>query len=70
MAVSIESGDDRLVPEEVLDDLRVRTGLEQDGGCCVPKVVVVPTSAQSRLCRPPRYADLRAESAMSELRES
>ena len=33
----------------------------------MPQVVIVPMSAQPRLCRPRRYADLEPESGLSEL---
>jgi hypothetical protein len=45
------------VPEAVHDRGEVGAAGQQPGGVGVAQVVVVPTSAQARLCRPPRYAD-------------
>jgi hypothetical protein len=58
VGVGVEGDGDAGVTEAFLDDLGVDAGGERQGGGRVPEVVVVPTSAQPRLCRPPRYADL------------
>jgi hypothetical protein len=52
------------VPEPSTDNLEVDTSLESGGGVAVTHVVIVPTSAQPRLCRPLRYADLVAKAVV------
>ena len=68
LEVSEVGGQQRQSSFDVQPDLiPVEQGANGEG---VAQVVIVPTSAQPRLCRPPRYADLGAERGMSELGES
>jgi hypothetical protein len=49
------------VSEAFADDLDRHGSGDEQCAVGVTEVVVVPTPAQTRLCRPPRYADLDGE---------
>ena len=57
VAVGVERDLDAGVAEAFLDHLRMDSRFQSEGRSGVSEVVLVPTSAQPRLCRPPRYAD-------------
>ena len=59
--IEIQRNRDGRVAEHLGDDLGVDSLPEQQRRRRVPQVVLVPTSAQTRLCRPPRYADIGQE---------
>jgi hypothetical protein len=46
------------VAEQLGDDHEVGPAAHERGRERVPEDMIVPTSAQASLCRPPRYADL------------
>jgi hypothetical protein len=58
--VPVEGDIDRRVAHPGLNRLRVSALGYGQGNAGMPQIMVVPMSAQSRLCRPPRYADLRS----------
>ena len=46
------------VADSLAENLRADAGFQRAGRIRVAQIVFVPTSAQPRLCRPVRYADL------------
>jgi len=66
MAVRIQRRRDAGMAQPGLDLLRVSALGNEQCGARMPEIMVVPTSAQARLCRPPRYADLSANALVRE----
>jgi len=58
VTIGIERRCNRRMTEATLDYFRMLPLGYQHRCVCVAEVVVVPTSAQARLCRRLRYADL------------
>ncbi len=58
MLVGLHRERDVGVPEPLADDLEGDAVLDEQTPVGVAKIMIVPMSAQARLCRPWRYADV------------